>query len=65
MTFKFDQRINRYRVNCLQNGKTGKEVWKYCRTIKKARELQLEAIEHGLPSIICIKRPRDKKYSAL
>jgi len=40
---------SRYRVNVLHGGK---ERWKYCRTIKRAKHLQESAKAGGLCSII-------------
>jgi len=51
---------NKYRVNVLYRGK---ERWKYCATIKRARLLQLSAIEAGLSSIIYQKK--DGKYQSI
>lgn len=41
--------MRRFRVNILHRGK---ERWKYCRTIEKAKKLQQEATAGGLCSII-------------
>lgn len=43
---------HKYRVNVLHQGK---ERWKYCKSIKRARILQQGAIAAGLSSIICQK----------
>lgn len=57
-----DEKIGqqRYRVNVLHHGK---ERWKYCRTIKKARQLQQEAIAGALCSTIFQKK--NGKYVAI
>lgn len=52
--------LHRYRVNVLHRGK---ERWKYCKTIKKARQLQQSAIDGGLSSLIFQKR--EGKYHAI
>lgn len=41
--------MRRFRVNMLHRGK---ERWKYCRTIERAKKLQQEATAGGLCSII-------------
>lgn len=41
--------MRRFRVNMLHRGK---ERWKYCRTIERAKRLQQEATAGGLCSII-------------
>lgn len=41
--------MGRFRVNMLHRGK---ERWKYCRTIERAKKLQQEATESGICSII-------------
>jgi hypothetical protein len=43
---------SRYRVNVLWNGK---ERWKYCKTLNKAKFMQETQIQKGLSSIICKK----------
>lgn len=57
-----DEKIGqqRYRVNVLHQGK---ERWKYCRTIKKARQMQEAEIVGGLSSIIYQKK--NGKYVAI
>ena len=46
----YDQLVSsRYRVNVLHGGK---ERWKYCRTIERAKRLQESAKSGGLCSII-------------
>lgn len=45
--------MRRFRVNVLHRGK---ERWKYCRTIERAKFLQRSAIDGGLSSIIYEKR---------
>lgn len=51
--------MRRFRVNMLHRGK---ERWKYCRTIERAKKLQQEATAGGLCSIIYEKG--DKGYVA-
>jgi len=51
--------MRRFRVNMLHRGK---ERWKYCRTIERAKKLQQEATAGGLCSIIYEKA--DKGYVA-
>jgi hypothetical protein len=51
--------MRRFRVNMLHSGK---ERWKYCRTIERAKQLQQEATAGGLCSIIYEKG--DKGYAA-
>jgi hypothetical protein len=52
---------HRYKVNVLN--KKGKEVWKYCTTIKTARKLQQEAIAQVVDSSIFQKI--NGKYKAI
>lgn len=60
----FDKKIGpqRYKVNVLHKGK---ERWKYCTKIERARFLQQSAIEAGLSSIILQKSNVDGKYHSI
>lgn len=52
----------RYKVNVLHKGK---ERWKYCTKIERARFLQQSSIEAGLSSIILQKSNVDGKYHSI
>lgn len=53
-------KINRFRVNVLHEGK---ERWKYCKSVKRARVLQECSIAKGLSSLIFQKK--EGKYIEL
>lgn len=52
-----------YRVNVINI--KGKEVWRYCYTIKAARRMQIKAIEKGINSIIFQKRDNEYEMKSI